>query len=167
MKKKEGAKNFVAFAGGASLPIDAINVGRGADELLLYTNHFDSHTHTDSSGTEVLLELTRPLVLMPEPAGALATGSYWWKIRFGTQSGWVNESELLRTGGPDRDAGVPPGDGGTIPDAATIDSGITPDGGTPNGGGTGGCDCSASTGADHALLIVALLIGSLWLRRRC
>lgn len=391
------AKNYVAFPGDSSIPIAAINDVRGADELLLYTNHFDSHTHTDSSGNEVLLELTRPLVLIPEPAGVqgtvvevranqgstqvpfdhlvlsatgstgsellgsvavgdtvsisqeittyegdcntpvptdwsktfaavegsyyfledsvvqsftdqgatirnprtavaynttyvyfvvvdgrtaasvgmsmselgtfcldtlgathgvnqdgggssaiwvdgsirnnpsdgsertvanglmmvrvlpkdvsttlypadtveapsgaalrlgpgfnyavadsvsagaagdvleheaagvLATGSYWWKIQFGGLSGWVDESELLRTGGPDRDAGVAPSDGGAFVDAATTDAGPGADGGTSNGDISSGCNCQTGTGSQGPVLCWAFVLLFVWRRRR-
>jgi hypothetical protein len=107
-------------------------------------------------------------VLDHEAAGVLATGSYWWKIQFGAQSGWVDESELLRTGGPDRDAGIPPDDGGVTTDAATTDSdsGSASDGGAPSVGGSGSCDCRTSRrGADPVLpFILALCL--VWLRRR-
>jgi len=105
-------------------------------------------------------------VLDHEAAGVLATGSYWWKIQFGGQSGWVNESELLRTGGPDRDAGVPPSDGGVTTDAATTDAGPGPDGSTPNGGGSGGCDCRQSSGSHGHLCCWILVLVFLRRRRR-
>lgn len=392
------SKNYVAFAGGATLPIEGTNVDRSPDALYLYSNHYDAHTHTDTSGTEVLLELTRPLVLMPEPngvegtvvaiaanqgsttipfdhlvlsatgttgadllgnvtlgdsvrisqeittyeadcntpqptdwtktfaavegsfffledsviqsftdpgatdrhprtavaydntwvyfivvdgrtaasvgmsmtelgtfcrdtlgathginqdgggssaiwvdgsirnnpsdgaerpvanglmmvrvlprdvsttlfpadtveapsgatlrlgpgfnytedgnvgpgtggevldheaAGVLATGSYWWKVQLGARTGWVDESELVRTGGPDRDGGSPVDDAGVSSDAATRDGGPTADGSTPSVGGTGGCACRAAQVADRPpllLLLVALWI--LWRRRQ-
>lgn len=47
-----------------------INVPRGNDELILYTPQYDSNTNTDASGLEILVEMTRPTLILPEPAKA-------------------------------------------------------------------------------------------------
>ncbi len=57
----------VRYATGASQPVDDINVARGADKLILYTNHYGANTKTDGSGTEVLVEMMRPAVVARAP----------------------------------------------------------------------------------------------------
>jgi hypothetical protein len=46
-------------------PITKINLPRGADDLVLYTPQYDSRTGTDSSGVEVVVEMTRPTMILP------------------------------------------------------------------------------------------------------
>jgi hypothetical protein len=52
---------------GKTLWIDGTNVARGTNELILYTPQFDTNTQTDDSGTEILVELTRPSLIIPGP----------------------------------------------------------------------------------------------------
>jgi hypothetical protein len=65
-------KNIVTYASGSTQPFDDINTTRGADELVIYTPHYSDNTHT-SGGTEVLVELTRPLMIVNPPAGVSGT----------------------------------------------------------------------------------------------
>lgn len=44
--------------------INGVNVPRMTDQLILYTSHYDRDTGTDGSGVEVLVELTRPAMLV-------------------------------------------------------------------------------------------------------
>ncbi|UCD29022.1 MAG: phosphodiester glycosidase family protein [Planctomycetota bacterium] len=55
-----------------------INRDRSSDELIIYTPQYDSDTKTNSSGTEVLVEMTKPMLLMPTPN--MVTG-YVRKVR--------------------------------------------------------------------------------------
>lgn len=48
-----------------SQTIDGINRDRGADELVMYTPQYDRSTNTDGSGTEVLVQLSRPALIVP------------------------------------------------------------------------------------------------------
>ncbi len=57
---------FVFFAGGGNTVPTSVNKARaGGSELIVYTTQFAEHTYTDNSGTEVLVEMTRPLVCLP------------------------------------------------------------------------------------------------------
>ena len=47
-----------------------VNDPRGVDELVLFTPQYNSQTGTDNSGAEVLVEMTRPTMILPEPAYA-------------------------------------------------------------------------------------------------
>lgn len=58
---------------GETRKIDAINLPRGSDELILYTPQYAPSTRTDNSGVEVLVEMARPALVLPEPARALGT----------------------------------------------------------------------------------------------
>lgn len=48
-----------------------INRDRGADELVIYTPQYDSNTHADNSGVEVVVRMQRPMVILPTPSKAL------------------------------------------------------------------------------------------------
>jgi hypothetical protein len=52
---------------GKTLWIDNINAAREANQLILYTPQFDTSTKTDNSGIEILVELTRPSLVIPGP----------------------------------------------------------------------------------------------------
>lgn len=57
---------FIFFANGGNAVPTSINKARDDDnELIVYTTQFAEHTYTDNSGTEVLVEMTRPLVCLP------------------------------------------------------------------------------------------------------
>jgi len=58
----------ITYASGGTEKFQGINIPRGSDELILYTPQYDSSTQTDDSGVEVLVELTRPLLILPLPA---------------------------------------------------------------------------------------------------
>lgn len=63
-------KNYLQF-NGSTLPIRAINSPRASeDRLYIYTPQWDSRTRTDDSGTEVLVQLTRPMLIIP-PTGSV------------------------------------------------------------------------------------------------
>ena len=51
-----------------SQQITRVNTPRGENELVLYTPQYNSRTGTDNSGTEVVVEMTRPTMILPEPA---------------------------------------------------------------------------------------------------
>jgi len=64
-------KQFITFTStGITQRFDGINFGRGSNELVIYTPQYDSDTNTDASGVEVLVEMTRPSLILPEPAMA-------------------------------------------------------------------------------------------------
>ncbi|MCZ7551434.1 MAG: hypothetical protein B6D39_00530 [Anaerolineae bacterium UTCFX2] len=58
---------------GATRKINGVNRARGPDELVLFTSHYNSSTLTDNSGVEVLVEMSRPNLVLPAPAMALGT----------------------------------------------------------------------------------------------
>jgi hypothetical protein len=47
--------------------INRINDQREANELVVYTPQYNSQTGTDNSGSEVLVEMTRPTLILPIP----------------------------------------------------------------------------------------------------
>jgi hypothetical protein len=55
---------------GKNLWIDNINVQRNSNELIIFTPQYDDNTRTDNSGTEVLVEMSRPSLILPSPAYA-------------------------------------------------------------------------------------------------
>ena len=59
--------------GGVARNYDGLNVPRGANQLVVYTPHYDHNTLTDASGVEVLVELPSPLAIADYPAGVTGT----------------------------------------------------------------------------------------------
>jgi hypothetical protein len=55
---------------GASDWIDRVNEGRSPDKLVLFTPQYDWSTNTNDDGLEVLVEVTRPTMILPTPAGS-------------------------------------------------------------------------------------------------
>lgn len=52
---------------GETLPLEAINAPRGLDDLVVYTPQYDANTLTDADGLEILVELSRPMLILPAP----------------------------------------------------------------------------------------------------
>ena len=55
---------------GSTQQIAGVNRLRGADELVMFTPQYNSQTGTDNAGVEVVVEMTRPTMILPEPAYA-------------------------------------------------------------------------------------------------
>ncbi len=68
------AKQIVKYvATGQTQQIRGINTTRSTDDLILYTHHQGLNTQTDNTGVEVLVELPRPLLILPSPS--MVTGT--------------------------------------------------------------------------------------------
>jgi hypothetical protein len=64
-------KQIITFPSTANIQqFAAINNKRGADELVIFTPQYNTRTGTDNSGVEVLVEMTRPTMILPAPAFA-------------------------------------------------------------------------------------------------
>lgn len=65
------AKQQINVTGSTTLQllISDINIQRGEDQLILYTPQYDTTTKTDDDGVEVLIEMTRPTLILPFDAG--------------------------------------------------------------------------------------------------
>ena len=61
----------VRYSTGATQTISDINVDRPADKLIAYTNHYNANTQTDNTGVEVLVEMTRPMGVVPSTDSAV------------------------------------------------------------------------------------------------
>ncbi|MEW5869466.1 MAG: phosphodiester glycosidase family protein [Chloroflexota bacterium] len=62
-------KQLVKFLeAGEELNFDGLNTPRGDDDLVIYTPQYDASTLTGDEGFEALVELERPLGLIPAPA---------------------------------------------------------------------------------------------------
>lgn len=62
------AKQRVTYPGtGVTQDLRGINFTRGSNQLWMYTPQFDATTGTDSTGSEVLVELDRPSLIIPSP----------------------------------------------------------------------------------------------------
>lgn len=63
------SKQFIThLTTGETFTFDGINVPRSEDELIIYTPQYDATTLTDEEGIEVLVELERPMMIIPSPA---------------------------------------------------------------------------------------------------
>lgn len=64
-------KQYIYYqATGNEQLIDKVNSSRATNELVLFTPQYNSHTGTDSSGVEVLVEMERPTLILPKPVFA-------------------------------------------------------------------------------------------------
>ena len=52
---------------GNTQPLDGVNIPRPDDELIVYTPQYDRDTGTDATGVEVLVEMSRPALLLALP----------------------------------------------------------------------------------------------------
>lgn len=59
------SKQIVTVDGGEPLNFDDINYQRGMDELIIYTPQYAEDTGTDNEGVEVLVQMSRPLLILP------------------------------------------------------------------------------------------------------
>ncbi|MBN2551031.1 MAG: phosphodiester glycosidase family protein [Anaerolineales bacterium] len=50
------------------MPFDGINIPRENNKLIIYTSQYDASTLTEDAGLEVLVEMSRPMLIMPSPA---------------------------------------------------------------------------------------------------
>ncbi|HUF37132.1 MAG TPA: phosphodiester glycosidase family protein, partial [Anaerolineales bacterium] len=64
---------YAPVAAGETEKFQGVNRQRAANEIVIYTHHYDKSTQTDSTGVEVLVEMTRPMLILPAPAMALGT----------------------------------------------------------------------------------------------
>jgi hypothetical protein len=60
-------RQLVSYADDVTQPFQGINVKRTDDTLIVYTPQYDENTRTDATGAEVLVELSRPLLIIPYP----------------------------------------------------------------------------------------------------
>lgn len=67
---------FIFFANGGNAVPTAVNKARaGGSELIVYTQQYADRTYTDNSGTEVVVEMTRPLVELPVGSPSYVEGT--------------------------------------------------------------------------------------------
>lgn len=52
---------------GETIEIDGVNIPRPANRLIVYTPQYDDHTYTDDNGIELLVEMSRPSLVIPSP----------------------------------------------------------------------------------------------------
>jgi hypothetical protein len=63
-------KQVVTYPGMVTQQITHINSSRGTNDLVLFTPQYNSRTGTNDSGLEVVVEMTRPTMILPSPAYA-------------------------------------------------------------------------------------------------
>jgi hypothetical protein len=66
-------KQFVRFADGSTQIIHGVNIERSANQLILYTPQYDTNTHTNGDGVEVLVDLSQPALVYPAPKAFTGT----------------------------------------------------------------------------------------------
>jgi hypothetical protein len=60
------------LSNGSSLPVNNINNRGDGEFLVIYTTHYDRYSNPKNPGVEMLVEMTRPVEILPEPL--MATG---------------------------------------------------------------------------------------------
>jgi hypothetical protein len=58
---------------GHTEPIHAINARAGGERIVLYTPEFESHSPGDPTGVEILVEMSRPAMIVPLPRMVVGT----------------------------------------------------------------------------------------------
>jgi hypothetical protein len=66
-------KQIITYATSNTQQFQGVNRARGDNELIIYTPQYDTNTKTDNTGSEVLVELPRPLLALPTPS--MVTGT--------------------------------------------------------------------------------------------
>jgi hypothetical protein len=66
-------RQLVKYADDVTQQFQGINVKRTDDILIVYTPQYDGNTGTDDTGAEVLVELSRPLLIIPTPGRVTGT----------------------------------------------------------------------------------------------
>lgn len=70
--RHEPSKQYLTYLNsGATQTFQGINRARGSNELIVYTPQYDTTTQTDNAGTEVLVELPRPAMLLSSTSGTV------------------------------------------------------------------------------------------------
>jgi hypothetical protein len=64
-------KQLITYATGNTQPITNVNTIRNVDQLIMFTPQYNSRTGTSNSGVEVVVEMTRPTMILPSPVYAL------------------------------------------------------------------------------------------------
>jgi len=68
------SKQIITYPDGGTVQFQGINTARGADQIIIYTAHFDDATGTSDDGVEIVVELTdRPMLILPPPSMAVGT----------------------------------------------------------------------------------------------
>ena len=94
------AKQYITYlSNGETQPFSAINGRRTENDLVIYTPQYAASTNTDDSGLEVLVELSRPLLIMPEPA--MITGTVR-QVRDGLGNSWIPFDHIVLSAGADK-----------------------------------------------------------------
>jgi hypothetical protein len=68
----QGKYNEVAGPN-VTINIAGVNQDRAEDALMVYTPQYDSHTHTDSQGLEVTVQLQKPALVSSNPVNGVVT----------------------------------------------------------------------------------------------
>lgn len=61
------SRQFVTYANLSTQNFQGINVAPGDGQLTIFTPQYDTNTLTDNTGSEVLVELTTPFLIKPQP----------------------------------------------------------------------------------------------------
>jgi hypothetical protein len=66
-------KQLITYSDTFSQTFQGINITRTNHTLIVYTPQYDANTGTEASGTEVLVKLSRPLLIIPTPRAVTGT----------------------------------------------------------------------------------------------
>lgn len=63
-------KQFITYQTGITQPITRVNDTRAWNELVVFTPQWNTRTGTDNTGLEVVVEMERPTMILPDPSFA-------------------------------------------------------------------------------------------------
>jgi hypothetical protein len=66
-------KQLITYSDAYSQTFKGINITRTTDSLVVFTPHFDTNTHMGNKGSEVVVQLSRPLLIIPTPRAVTGT----------------------------------------------------------------------------------------------
>jgi hypothetical protein len=145
----QGKNNEVASAQ-VTINIAGVNQDRSEDALMVYTPQYDSHTHTDSQGLEVTVQLEKPALVSSNPVNGLVT-----KVNTGGDSQIPFDSVVLSGYGKNLE---PQLSALKVGDAVTIHQQITNCQNTANGTNPDWTNTYASIGGDKFFLFKGNLL---------
>jgi hypothetical protein len=90
--KHRPEKQLITYPNASTQRIAHVNSQRGANELVLFTPQYNSRTGTDNSGVEVLIEMTRPTMILPPPAVAVGIVR---QIRNNQGNSWIPFNAII------------------------------------------------------------------------
>lgn len=92
------ARQFIEFADATTANFTGVNVERDADDLILYTPQWAASTHTDDTGVEALIEVSRPNLPLPQSVSAYSCTGTVLDVRDGAGNTPIQFDHVVASG---------------------------------------------------------------------